>query len=541
MGGEATTVIYALILAVGLMACGGDGRDDGTDRESEDSRRESEQSGPKVVTQIPAAGDGQAHFGRAIEVGFSKPLDPQTLGRRTVVLRDDRGVKVAIEPHLSMDGKRLRIQRLEALRPPVALRLELSDEISDLVGRSLGEQSWGWFYPQWLTDGGPIDVGAADVSDGDPTRRCMVGVDAQARLLVGLNGGEGPMAGLWRWSSGHWRLVDEMPSASPSALGIHDPALMGRAWIDDAQDVVFRQWVDGQWLGRRQPLVDNPDQRVEAFALAGLESHENQDSQESQRFALAWQVVGDDGRRRLHAGWWHGEAGLTGVGEALELADEGPGCNDPEPALRLAVGGSDRLWIAHKSCADGDDGSWQLSRWRDPNWETRGALPDELPGDIFDGAGAEEGDPSGGDAEFRLADLAMSADGQALAIGTVRQSSQHRLWVFYFDGLRWRHTAGSQEALLESDRFRYGGLIFLADGRPLIWGDKGSGADTKSAVFVYDNGQWIDKSDGFLPGHRSRICGAGTDEQGLPMVALIEDSGDGDGDGPYLWVKRFNQ
>lgn len=308
---------------------------------------------------------------------------------------------------------------------------------------------------------------------------------------------------------------------------------MGRAWIDDAQEMVFYQWIDGQWLGRRQALVDSPDQRVEAFGLAGL------DSPDSQRFALAWQVQGDDGRRRLHVGWWHGEAGLNGVGEALEIADEEPGCDDHEPALRLAVSGPDRLWIAHKSCADGAGDSWQLFRWRDPNWETLGALSDELPQDIFDGAGAEAGEPSVGDAEFRLADLAMSADGQALAIGTGRQSSQHRLWVFYFDGQRWRHTARSREALLESDRFRYGGLVFLADGRPLIWGDRGSGGDIESAVFVYGDGQWIDKSDTFLPGDGSRVCGAGSDERGLPMVAVIENSGDGDG--PYLWVKRFNQ
>lgn len=100
----------------------------------------------RVVDSSIALESGYLGCSDAIEVVFSRPVDPRSLARGSVVLMQERsGERVEVSAQL-VDARTVRIEPSERLRPDTSFVLAIDPTVRSVLGNSLGSEWVTAFY-----------------------------------------------------------------------------------------------------------------------------------------------------------------------------------------------------------------------------------------------------------------------------------------------------------------------------------------------------------------------------------------------------------
>ncbi|MFE8599205.1 Ig-like domain-containing protein [Archangium violaceum] len=298
-----------------------------------------------------------------VELVFSEPIDPHSLGTVPVVLRNGGGFSVAHQATLSEDGTVLRIVPTQPLVPPVSLHVELTPQTipTDLAGNPLSQSHLLGFSVEYWPFARVGDVPSEATihwsefilsPGGDGAEGGVIAwtetLDKKAELLVARRKGTA-----WERLPPPRAEGERTHSVVNPLLAFDDKARLVLAWIEnsgpDSRRIHVKRFDGTAWESLGSP---NGEEVVFIFSLSMVLEQDGDP-------VLAW---GD--HFNVHVARWDGK-GWDRLGGPISANPES-GSLSQEPALSV---NGDRLLLAWSEAPVGEtrprlfvwsylDGTW---------------------------------------------------------------------------------------------------------------------------------------------------------------------------------------
>lgn len=518
--------VVLMLLSLGLLACNTkdpQGADDEYEADAGGDDVVVDHRAPTVVSHIPEDGADNVAIGAPIEIEFSKPIDPTTVSDRSVVLEDDLGRKIQAERYLSSDGKTLTLGITDWLIPPRVLTLELTPELTDLIGNELEGQSRSWEVPVWIEYGRQLNSEGTKVGGSD------FAFDAEGRLVATFFERAADGFGylyVERWDENQWTTlgsgsinhqISDSNLFSVARIVTNDDGELFAMWTEGTQSLFMKRWSGNSWEALGGILNADVDQELIAPQLIiDGDGHP----------LLSWKETTEGQDFTLPVKRWDGAQ--------MQTLSEGLFMGGSLFRKRLLTTAEDEPLVVHNTANSPNE--LHAVRW------------DEEAGEFVSlgsGSGGLNID-SGADARGFVAE--MNDDGQLFVVWHERSDgSTHRLYARRWDGSQMS-PMGSGPLNQDLDVELYGTLaaememVIDSQGYPLVaWGE-GSRLDDDADSHWYVK-RWTGSSWELVGGApfqtepaRTRLHHLSLAKNDQPLVVTTVES---DG-GSALYIHHFD-
>ncbi|WP_158620444.1 MULTISPECIES: Ig-like domain-containing protein [Corallococcus] len=204
---------------------------------------------PRIVTQTPAQGASAVSVRQTIQATLSEPLAPTTVNSQSIRLVANGGF-VDADVLLSEDGKTFNVVPLNPVPVSSAIRVSLSDSVTDLAGNSVevSSRDWIWRVPAYLLVGEPLTSEPANPN----IEAISLGMGGAQPIIAWSEGWGAPFkVHVKQWTGAAWEYIGT-PLAANSAVNAMECSLN----VDAAgvPTVMWHESLEGnahQWVGRR--------------------------------------------------------------------------------------------------------------------------------------------------------------------------------------------------------------------------------------------------------------------------------------------------
>lgn len=469
-----------------------------------------DRSGPKLASQTPAGGDGNAFLGGEISATFDEALAPSSVTTSSAKLLAGANA-IAATVTLSQDGTKVTFVPTATPTLPASLTMSFTG-VTDALGNAVNVTSGAFTAPEWQSPGTqPLDLTLAH----DAISR-SIALDKSGNPVVAFEESDGTQRNVYvkAWNGTAWTQLGGALDVSLS-VDASIPALA----LDGAGNPIVA-WTEGSGLGPL--LLYVKAWNGSAWTPLGASLNVNG------AFSASGVSIALDASGKPFVAWaeydsvnlntdvfvktWNGSSWVAVGAGPLDLVQ-----NEDANAPSIQVDGAGLPVVAFGEF-DGSSGNIVVERWNGSSWAQVGGSPD-----VSLAAPAES------------ANLALESNGTPV----VAWEESGNVYVARWSGSAWSLIGGALDVvpahLTAAPRVR-----LTANGAPVVTWAESDGASLDVWVKRWNGSSWVLVGSTSLDVFQAKSAEApqlALDAKGNPFVAFAET----DGTSLNVYVKRWNR